>query len=113
MVDWLETELKPIQLHAFSDASERAYATCVYIVATNNDGKRTASLLLGKTKVAPIKTLSISRLEKCGAHLAARLVREVHAELKQGRLDVHCWTDSKVALKLSVPLEYLCGHPCR
>ena len=74
------TSSSRLQLHAFSDASERAYAACLYFVATNN-GERMSSLVLAKTKVAPIKTLSRPRLELCGAHLATRILREVHAEL--------------------------------
>ncbi|XP_070526948.1 uncharacterized protein [Cardiocondyla obscurior] len=46
-----------IELHGFSDASEKAYAAVVYIRVTtieNNDFKSRIALLQAKTKVAPV-----------------------------------------------------------
>ena len=55
-----------LQLHGFSDASEDAYAAVVYIRATGSDGRSYVSLVTSKTKVSPIKRLTIPRLELCG-----------------------------------------------
>lgn len=51
------------ELHFFSDASEKAYGTCVYIRTVTEDGNITTALLQSKTKVAPIKITTIPRLE--------------------------------------------------
>ena len=72
-----------------------------------NGNQRTASLVLAKTKVAPIQTLSIPRLELCGAHLAARIVREVNLDLGREQCELFCWTDSKVVI------SWLSSHPSR
>ena len=48
-----------VDVHLFCDASEKAYAACIYIVASTNDGITKSSLLVAKTKVAPIKSQSI------------------------------------------------------
>ncbi len=55
-----------VQLHGFADASEVAYAAVVYIRYIDMSNDVRVSLVMGKTKVAPIKRLSISRLELCG-----------------------------------------------
>ncbi len=62
------------QLHGFSDASEVAYAGVVYLRLVDTTGCVHVSLVIAKTKVAPIKRLSIPRLELCGALLLAQLL---------------------------------------
>ena len=51
------------QLHGFSDASELAYAGVVYLRQADSDGNIHISLVTSKTKVAPLKRLTIPRLE--------------------------------------------------
>ena len=58
-----------IDLHGFSDASEAAYAAVVYVRATYQTQPPTYRLVMAKTKVAPVTTLSKARLEFCGAAL--------------------------------------------
>ena len=63
-----------IQLHGFSDASERAYAAVVYIRSTYSDGQAEVRLVASKSRVTPIKRQTIPRLELLGALILARLV---------------------------------------
>ncbi|XP_076278422.1 uncharacterized protein LOC143208163 [Lasioglossum baleicum] len=95
-----------VELHGFCDASERAYAAAVYISVRRTSGTKT-TLLLGKSRVSPIKTQSIPRLELCGAVLLARLLSSLIAALDLGGTPVHFWTDSTVAL------AWIRSHPSR
>ena len=63
------------QLHGFSDASEQAYAGVVYLRMVDTNGQVHTSLVIAKTKVAPIKRISIPRLELCCAQLVAQLLQ--------------------------------------
>ena len=58
------------------DASEDAYAGVIYLRLSDSDGNVHISLVTAKIKVAPIKLLTIPRLELCGAHLLTQLVVE-------------------------------------
>lgn len=88
-------------LQGFSDASERGYAAVVYLRTVDSEGRVAVSLLLAKSKVAPIKSrLTVSKLELCGAHLLVRLLCHVHKELSP-TVDIRnvcAWSDSQVAL---------------
>ena len=53
-----------IQLHGFSDASEKAYAATVYLRSTYRNSLPTCKLVVAKSRVAPLKQ---PELELCGA----------------------------------------------
>ena len=66
----------------FSDASERAYGACVYVRYELTDGGFEARLLISKSRLAPVKQLSIVRLELCGALLSSRLKDTIEKEMR-------------------------------
>ncbi|GFT41580.1 uncharacterized protein TNCV_1964891 [Trichonephila clavipes] len=95
-----------VELHGFADASSLAHATAIYCWQKHN-GKIKVQLLVSKTKVAPVKQVSIPRLELCGAHLLSKLFKSVLRTLKHYTFDVFAWTDSKIVL------SWLSSHPLK
>ena len=97
---YFRLDLKPqrVELHAFSDASKGAYAAVVYLRSIYNDGSVAVKLLASKTKVAPIKGLSIPRLELLGAYILALLVNTVTQSLPDNVWTIFYWIDSLSAL---------------
>ncbi|CAH2020014.1 unnamed protein product, partial [Acanthoscelides obtectus] len=87
-----------ISMHAFADASEKSYGACVYIVSENASGNKTANLLCAKSKVAPIKSQSMPRLELCAALVASQLIAKISKSIDTSFSSIHCWTDSTIVL---------------
>ena len=90
--------LSKLELHHFADTSTTGYGACTYLRVQNTNGDVHCSLVFAKARVAPIKLITIPRLELSAAPLAA----EVSAMLKQElTLEVNAeffWTDSRVML---------------
>lgn len=85
-------------LHVFSDASTRACGAAVHLVTQYANGPPEATLVLAKTGVAPVKPVSLPRLELMGAVIASRLLRLVKATLSLSAIEAVSWTDSKITL---------------
>ena len=102
-----QARIESVQLHGFSDASEEAYAGVVYLRMVDTLQRVHTSLVMSKTKVAPIKRLTIPRLELCGAHLLAKLLHHVQETFCLPTSSVYAWTDSMVVL------SWLVGNPRR
>ena len=102
-----DADIVTLALHGFSDASEDAYAAVVYLQMTDSNQTIHTSLVMSKTKVAPIKRLSIPRLELCGAVLLSKVLARVKEVLGMSMNDVVAWTDSTVVL------SWLTGNPRR
>ena len=92
---------EPFELHDFCDASEKAYAACVYVVSTNTQIERSSNLLVAKCKVSPLKTQSIPRLELCAVPLGSRLVLSVVQTLERMPVNIRAttgWRNSTIVL---------------
>lgn len=83
-------------LHTFCDASELAYATAVFLRVETEEGV-SVQLIQAKTRVAPVKNMTIPRLELLAALIGTRLHNSVIDSLP-----AHCmsyfWSDSTTVL---------------
>ncbi|XP_011863524.1 PREDICTED: uncharacterized protein LOC105559655, partial [Vollenhovia emeryi] len=86
------------QLHGFCDASSTGYGACLYVRSVNKNNESICKILCAKSRVSPIKTVTIPRLELCGALLLARLYRESCAALNAVPAKVIFWCDSTIVL---------------
>ena len=91
--------VKVVELHHFSDASEKGYGTVTYIRMLDRTGRIYCSLLCSKSRVAPIKSVSIPRLELSAAALAVKVNHTVLNALDLMVNRVRYWTDSTAVLK--------------
>ena len=95
----LNESVEHVELHGFSDSSKEVYCAVVYLrVLYKNSVK--VSLLSSKTKVAPMKELTIPRLELSGCVLLAKLLKDILSALEDRFKisNVFGWSDSKISL---------------
>ena len=85
-------------LHHFADASEVEYGTVSYVRLVNSDGKVHCSFALGKSRLAPLKSISIPRLELMAAVLAVKVDGILQKELSMDLGTSTFWSDSMVVL---------------
>jgi hypothetical protein len=85
-------------LIGFSDASEGAFSGIIYLRSTSSAGEHSVKIVCAKTKVAPIKELTIPRLELCGALLLTKLMNRVQRALDLQEEEVYMFTDSTIVL---------------
>lgn len=99
----------PITLVGYSDASAHAYACVIYCRIVYPSGDVTVSFVTGKTKIAPLSTVSIPKLELLGTMILSKLMRFV-INTYQSRCTISsvvCFSDSTVAL------NWIAGCPSR
>ena len=98
----LDAPCMTTELHGFSDASEKAFGAVVYIRSTYEHHSPVVALV---TRVVKPKTMTIPRMELCGALILANLLTTVRKALDISQDHIHGWTDS------SIVLSWLDGHP--
>ncbi|XP_045206117.2 uncharacterized protein LOC123558303 [Mercenaria mercenaria] len=86
------------RLLCFCDASERAYATSVYLHCMN-DQEAKSNLVFSKTRLAPTQTTTIPRLELMAVLIGVRCIQFVRCQLGLLLEGVFLWTDSQCVLK--------------
>ncbi|XP_018908497.2 uncharacterized protein [Bemisia tabaci] len=90
-----------IELHGFSDASDFGYCCVIYFRFHTPDGKTDTSLIIAKSKVAPLKRINTPRLELQAATLLSTLLTYVVPHLRQSYTleDIYNWSDSTTTLQ--------------
>ncbi|XP_071956810.1 uncharacterized protein [Antedon mediterranea] len=88
------------ELHHFGDASSTSYRAPSYLYQKDECGNVCGTLVTAKSRLAPVKTQTIPRLELQSAILASRLDRIIREELHEIKIDrTVCWTDSTCVLR--------------
>ena len=86
------------ELHVFSDASERGYGVAGYLRCLEEHGNIRSHLIYGKARVAPLKAITVPRLELVAALLAAKVSKQLVEELDIEVSRTCLWTDSAIVL---------------
>lgn len=87
-----------MELHHFADASKDAYGSCSFLRCTNKTGEVCTSLIMSKCRVAPIKVVTIPRLELQTAVLATKADGLLRSELELNINKSYFWIDSQIVL---------------
>lgn len=97
---WIGQEpQRQIQFHGFCDASTRGYGAAVYIRVRDDAGNVRIHLLAAKSRVAPLKEVTIPRLELCSAKLLIDLMARLIECFDRNQIEeIHCWSDSQISL---------------
>ena len=98
---WLNTSTNQEnnhQLHVFVDASTVAFAAVAYLCTQKQNEIFQTSFLLGKCKVAPIKQISVPKLEFEAAISGTRIRTLIQTEMRLKFEKVYLWTDGRVVL---------------
>jgi hypothetical protein len=87
-----------MELHHFSDTSQVAYGSCTYLRSVNRSGVVSFNLVMSKSRVAPLKSVTIPRLELQAAVLSVSLDRVVRNAMSLELGESYFWTDSRIVL---------------
>ena len=95
-------DVDQIELHVFGDNSQEVFSADAFLrgrpcVATNTNPY--LSFVIGKTSVAPMKSLTVPKVELQAALLAARLCAEIHQAFTRPINKTFVWSDSTTVLQ--------------
>ncbi|XP_049292694.1 uncharacterized protein LOC125768703 [Anopheles funestus] len=94
----LPSEAENSILHGFCDASTKAYGCAIYARYVDGNGDRQSRLVCSKSRVAPLKQLTLPRLELQAALLLAELYVRIKDVFGTRIQQTKWWTDSQVVL---------------
>lgn len=95
---WLATAKEnSSHVHVFCDASEKAYGAALYTHSTTEEGVL-VRLACSKNRLAPVKKVTLPRLELLAAMLGARLLHYFCNATAHDITQATLWTDSTVTL---------------
>ncbi|XP_045506863.1 uncharacterized protein LOC123703037 [Colias croceus] len=85
-------------VHGFCDASSKAYGAVAYLRVKVENNTYVTGIIAAKSRVAPVKPVSLPRLELCGAVLLAKLLNQISDATHIPTDRIYGWTDSTVVL---------------
>ncbi|XP_060605456.1 uncharacterized protein LOC132757974 [Ruditapes philippinarum] len=92
-------EIKTASLHHFSDASETGYGIVTYLRMVDSKDRMHCSFVIGKSRVSPLKQVTIPRLELTAATVAVRTDKMLKSEIDFQLNDSVFWTDSMSVIR--------------
>lgn len=99
MKRWLNMDKRcEVQIHAFCDASEKAYGTAIYVRVVNNNREIFCTLLSAKSRVAPLKEVTIPRLELLAAVMLSEQTSAIIKACEFQKCKTTFWSDSTIVL---------------
>ena len=87
------------QIHHFSDASATGYGQVTYLRSVDDKGNIHCAFLMGKSRLAPLKAMTIPRLELTAATTSVQVGGMVSRELSDPVDGEIYWTDSTTVWK--------------
>ena len=87
-----------VEIHTFCDGSSVGYGACSYLRLVPTHDSAEVKLVFAKSRVAPVKPMTIPRLELCKAVLAVRISLMIDKELQYSDVRHFYYTDSKVVI---------------
>ena len=99
----MSREPNEYELHVFCDASEAAFGAVAYVRMVNEPSEEkecevACAFIMAKTRLAPLKQLTIARLELQAAVLACRLSESIKRAMTYKFSRCFYWTDSNIVL---------------
>lgn len=88
-----------MQLHGFADSSGKAYGCCIYLRIEHANKQIESHLIYAKSKVAPIKPVTIPRLELAAAQVLSQAMTFVRNAMELQNIPYFLWTDNSIALQ--------------
>ncbi|GFX57649.1 uncharacterized protein TNCV_2676351 [Trichonephila clavipes] len=85
-------------LEDFNSVSKKCYGAVIYCRSQSPDGATAVKLVTSKSRVAPVKSVTMPRLELCAAVLLAKLMKRVDTALQMKTPLVYLWSDSTIVL---------------
>ena len=90
----------------FCDASKEAFGACAYIRWRTTDGKFVSTLLVAKSRLSPLRELTIVRLELNSGLLGARLKKFITIESRLTFQKIYMITDSEIVRAMIMKESY-------
>ncbi|XP_053403136.1 uncharacterized protein LOC123560655 [Mercenaria mercenaria] len=87
------TTVEEMSLHIFVDASTLSYGATAYLCTSNQ-----STFVMAKTRVAPLKKLTLPRLELMAAVVGSRLANHLQSSCNIDSNNTYLWSDSQIVL---------------
>ena len=90
--------IKETSINHSSDANDNGYRQASYLRLVSGTGRISCCLFMGKARVAPIKYITITRMELVAAALSVKISALLQKKLQLLNVKGTFWTDSEVVL---------------